>query len=76
MIEDNSAELICSCGGTLSKSNNRELLVKLVEDMGNPRYSRRKRQIKKNHKKWVKSMKVQKCKRAMTLLLTNMAEQS
>jgi len=51
-----ATDLRCHCGGVMHKFDpTRAQFEKLQKEMGKPRYSRRKRQAKKNHRKWRES---------------------
>jgi hypothetical protein len=46
----------CHCGGVMHRFDPTVVhFERLIKEMGKPRYSRRKRQAKKNHKKWRES---------------------
>jgi len=47
----------CHCGGIMHRRSDKAKIEKLRKELGRPRYSRKKRQIKKNHKKWLEKNK-------------------
>lgn len=48
-------DLKCTCGGTMHRFDpTKGQYERLKKELGNPRYSRRKRQMKKNRKNWRK----------------------